>query len=268
MNMQSLAELLEKNKFVFAKTLPEIPHFYTLKVSWEKEEEFYQAVEGIRHFGRAERFKGRKFIYFYANGYKYWTMGAPVDETYLINRAKAEYHGEYDQYAEKYDEIYSGEDFKKEDKEVIAKIGYKKGSVLDIGCGTGLFHEYVIPDRYTGVDVSRKMLSKFVEKYQSGHVELINCSFDDLHIYENYDYLIGLYGAGSYIEPDKLSELLYRADKVFVMLYREGIVPYWYEVNNLIPAYHTLKDYSEVIQEHNLSTEEYHNYVILKRGIE
>jgi len=65
------------------------PHQYTIK-GWrpDREREFIQAVKIIRALGKPERFWKQTFIYLYIDGLKYWTMGAPVNETTVLNRAE------------------------------------------------------------------------------------------------------------------------------------------------------------------------------------
>jgi len=81
--------LLKNAKFVFAKSMPKLPHHYTLRETWDSNT-FDYVVQKIRELGVPERFFKKTYIYYYANGYKYWTMGNPVCETKLINRAKCD----------------------------------------------------------------------------------------------------------------------------------------------------------------------------------
>ncbi len=78
--------LLKNAKFVFAKSMPKMPHHYTLRETWDSNT-FDYVVQKIRELGAPERFFKKTYIYYYANGYKYWTMGNPTDQTKLINRA-------------------------------------------------------------------------------------------------------------------------------------------------------------------------------------
>jgi len=92
MNLLSKDELdkhLESAVFVFAKSMPKIPHEYTLKEAWGDINMFEKVVQHIRDHGNTEMFFKKAFTYYYLNGYKYWTMGNPINETRLINRAKA-----------------------------------------------------------------------------------------------------------------------------------------------------------------------------------
>jgi hypothetical protein len=84
-----LQKLLESANYRFAKKMPQYPHCYTLRETWSDDEEFKQAIEGIWHYGKAEDWHGRTFVYFYAGEYKYWTMGKSECEVLLINRAHA-----------------------------------------------------------------------------------------------------------------------------------------------------------------------------------
>lgn len=85
-----ILEKLEKASYRYAYTMPQWPHHYTLRKTWEKDEDFVEAVNYIREHGVPEMFGRHRRIYLYHKGYKYWTMGNPIDQTILINRAKAE----------------------------------------------------------------------------------------------------------------------------------------------------------------------------------
>ncbi len=87
--LENIEQILESKEYRFAKTMPEDPHFYTLKREWGNPKEFEKAVLYIRENGYKELWKdGQHYIYLYMNGWKYWTMGSPVSETILINRAE------------------------------------------------------------------------------------------------------------------------------------------------------------------------------------
>ena len=68
--------------------MPNTPHYYSLKKEWDNEDNFCQAVQFIRDNGKIEFFKGYSYTVLYIENYKYWTMGSPIDQTILINRAK------------------------------------------------------------------------------------------------------------------------------------------------------------------------------------
>ena len=88
MNSERAHELLRNAEYKTAKSL-DIPHSYTLKYSWKDINEFYELVQFIRDHGVKERFWSKEYIYYYLDGYKYWTMGYELPVTKLINKAKA-----------------------------------------------------------------------------------------------------------------------------------------------------------------------------------
>ncbi len=93
MNKEKVNELLNNAIFTFAKSMPNIPHEYTHRNKWINDKDFVDVVLFIRENGIKEKFYKIYFVYYYSNGYKYWTMGNPVcytdrSKTYIINRAK------------------------------------------------------------------------------------------------------------------------------------------------------------------------------------
>ncbi len=93
MDAESFNEFVSSSEFQFAKTMADIPHEYTLRKKAASDERFADAVQFIRDNGFRRRFSSRFYTYYRLGGYVYWTMGAPVDETILINRAVEERDG-------------------------------------------------------------------------------------------------------------------------------------------------------------------------------
>ena len=88
LNKEQVEELLRTAHWQVAKTMPWLPHEYSLSKFWTREV-FEAVVQYIRDTGQPESFGKRTFIYYYLDGYKHWTMGCPMGDTILINRAKA-----------------------------------------------------------------------------------------------------------------------------------------------------------------------------------
>ena len=86
--MECMINNLVSAKYKFAKTMPKTPHHYTLRKTWGVGKDFEDCVQFIRDNGDHEKFYGKEFIYYYLDGFKYWTMGSPVEKTILINRAE------------------------------------------------------------------------------------------------------------------------------------------------------------------------------------
>lgn len=84
-----LRDFVDAETWTYAKTMPKWPHEYLVR---ERVDEalFVQLVEHIRAHGYEGSFYRRKITYFDEDGMTYWTMGAPVDETIIINRCRKE----------------------------------------------------------------------------------------------------------------------------------------------------------------------------------
>lgn len=80
---------IDTEKWTYAKTMPEWPHEYIVRDRVD-ETMFVEIVKHIRTHGYEGRFYKRAITYYDEAGLTYWTMGAPVDETVIINRCKKE----------------------------------------------------------------------------------------------------------------------------------------------------------------------------------
>lgn len=90
---EKVETLLSTNNFRFAKTMPEIPHYYTLRKEWQIDSEFCDVALFIRNWGIKEKWGNRTFTYYYSGGFKYWTMNEPLsytdkNKTFIINRCE------------------------------------------------------------------------------------------------------------------------------------------------------------------------------------
>lgn len=86
---EDLRCFVKEEKWTYAKTMPEWPHEYIVR---ERVDEalFEAMVKHIRKYGYKEQFYNKTITYFAEGGMIYWTMGAPIDETIIINRCKEE----------------------------------------------------------------------------------------------------------------------------------------------------------------------------------
>jgi len=84
-----LQRFVDSSAWTYAKTMPEWPHEYIVR---ERVDEalFVALVEHIRAHGYEGRFFRRRLTYYAFDGLVYWTMGAPVEETTIINRCRIE----------------------------------------------------------------------------------------------------------------------------------------------------------------------------------
>ena len=86
---------IELNAFVtqetwtYAKTMPKWPHEYIVRERVD-EELFEKLVKHIRANGYEGNFYSKNITYYDEDGMVYWTMGAPLVETIIINRCQQE----------------------------------------------------------------------------------------------------------------------------------------------------------------------------------
>ena len=85
----TLLDFVDTAEWTFAKSMSEWPHEYIVR-GRVNEALFVHLVRYIRANGLERLFYDRKFIYYEENGFLYWTMGAPLEETTIINRCKKE----------------------------------------------------------------------------------------------------------------------------------------------------------------------------------
>ena len=84
-----LREFVDRETWTYAKTMPKWPHEYLVRERVD-EDLFVQLVKHIRSQGYEGTFYSMKITYYDEDGLTYWTMGAPVEETIIINRCKKE----------------------------------------------------------------------------------------------------------------------------------------------------------------------------------
>lgn len=220
-------------------------HAYTVR-EWrpQNDADFVKFVELIRTYGHPENFYSKTYIYLHIDGLKYWTMGSPIAETIIINRAPSRaFYGRqvapvtnrtyaetvYDRLSPRYDERYSTDAYLAENAQLFnALTPFLKGSVLDIGCGTGLLLEYfpTSPFMYLGIDPSQGMMNEFIRKFPSHAFK--QQTFDQFNYDGQFDTAIALFGSPSYINPDNYEKLLAVGKNYYFMFYKQGYLPDYY----------------------------------------
>ena len=91
---QSIKAFVDTEAWTFAKSMPEWPHEYLVRGQFDAAS-FENLVRHIRQHGFEGRFYGRVLTYFAEDGFLYWTMGAPINETTIVNRCREEGSYEY-----------------------------------------------------------------------------------------------------------------------------------------------------------------------------
>lgn len=90
-----LKAFVDVETWTFAKTYARTwPHEYIVRDRVD-EDLFVQLVQHIRTCGYEGRFYNKAITYFDEDGLVYWTMGAPIEETTVVNRCTEEQTYEY-----------------------------------------------------------------------------------------------------------------------------------------------------------------------------
>jgi hypothetical protein len=89
-----LREFIKFTHWTYAKTMPKWPHEYIVRERVD-EQLFIDLVAHIRAYGYTGKFYKKEIVYFEEDGLIYWTMGAPIEQTTIINRCKKENSYEY-----------------------------------------------------------------------------------------------------------------------------------------------------------------------------
>ena len=229
----TIKNFVERCSWRWAKTYVTVPHEYIVRDKCElTDDEFVFFVITQREHGIHERWGKYNFPYLYIDGYKYWTMGDTIENTIIINRQKV--FGEYDKIAYEYETLFKDEESIKQDLELVKLFpqGLIDMKVFDLGCGTGLFVDLtnIKPEKYRGIDPSKRMLEIFREKHTDFNRKVCRTSFEeDGDKYFGFDCVVALYGSCSYVMKPYVEKLAKRHRNLFLMFYKEDYNPVTYE---------------------------------------
>ena len=196
-----VVQSLEGNTWKYAKTMPDIPHWYCMMDSWRGPLGYHVAMGVIRTRGVRKRWGPYYHPYLHANGWKYWVMSTSTVEEYpvppeggIINRARAD-DGEtaFDILAGKLPEL-------KEEHDAAAGLELR-GTVLDIGVGEGWLTRRVPVHRYLGLEPSGRMLQSAAAQCPLHASRMLLCTLRNFHTALRFDTVAAV-GTASYLQPD------------------------------------------------------------------
>lgn len=84
-----LRRFIGAERWKFAATLPDWPHEYLVRDRVDRRL-FERVVRHIHSNGYEGRFYEREIRYYEEEALVYWTIGAPVEQTVIINRCRKE----------------------------------------------------------------------------------------------------------------------------------------------------------------------------------
>lgn len=79
---------LRSAEYKFAKTMPNMPHYYTVGDKWRDRKEFIWTCHAINEFGVLEFYMKKPRKYFYIDGWRYWIMSDNPDDCKILNRER------------------------------------------------------------------------------------------------------------------------------------------------------------------------------------
>jgi hypothetical protein len=88
LSLYEVQAALESHRWIFAKTMPDNPHEYTLRKEWQDDPLFDSVVAYIYAHVYVSTYKGYRYMQIDAGDHFYWTMGEPIFRTILINRKR------------------------------------------------------------------------------------------------------------------------------------------------------------------------------------
>ena len=113
---QFVGKLIDKSNWIFASTMPNNPHYYMLRRE-SKDSDFVQFVTLIRRYGYSNKYCGAWYTQLNVGSWFYWTMGAHIDSTILINRKERRLGipAPYDNIVDDYEACFAADVYADED---------------------------------------------------------------------------------------------------------------------------------------------------------
>lgn len=269
MNRKEFRDFLESKIWKFAKTYSrKAPHWYTLRKQWSDDTMFDNAVQQLRDYAGIQWFWRKPYQVFEIDGWRYWTMGAPIKDTILINKTVA--HNQYNTIADHYDGLFIENQYKEEDNELaeILKEKIKGKYVCDIGCGTGLLLDMIKIERqdYIGIDPSNKMIQIARQKHY-GKKFLIDRfeTYDQRHFKDRDVITVSLFGSMNYVIRDCLKYIKDYGKNYFLMFYKKKYYPVTYKRTgkDFFHYKYTMSELKKIFR--GAEVREYNNYYIVEK---
>lgn len=91
---------VDSQTWVFAKSMPAHPHWYVIRADYKRgqsryngsktpqDAQFVAVVMFVRRHGVLLAYGRSWYCCYDLDGFRYWTMGDPIERTWVLNRAK------------------------------------------------------------------------------------------------------------------------------------------------------------------------------------
>lgn len=170
-----LNEFIENETWTFAKTYAKTwPHEYLVRDRVDKDL-FLQLVSHIRDHGYQGTFFSKPIMYFDESGMVYWTMGAPVEETTIINRCLKEQSYEYKRDHGKLPDQQVQEAHEKDDAHPVAQMLWYPAEISEV--------QFICALRFAGYEYEERVLSKIGDGSANNMPDLNRPVIDSLALY-------------------------------------------------------------------------------------
>ena len=222
---KKIREYISRCKWCWAQSMIEVPHEYIHRDKCSlTRDEFYYIVSAQRQDGVHERWWKYNFPYLYIDGYKYWTMGDPFETTWILNRQKV--FNEFDFLEWPLPRIDTEQEMEIMGKTIIASF---EKNIFEAGIGNGDFVRLtkILPEKYYGVDPSKKAIEKFRRETSGFYRRCSTKSFEEsINKWLSSDSVVVMtFGTASYIMEQYLKKLSESGLEYCLTFYREGYNP-------------------------------------------
>ena len=278
-DLQFIGEMIEKSRWIFAKTMPQNPHEYMLRKE-SIDEEFVRFVELIRKYGYRYKFGKTWYVQLNVNNWYYWTMGCPLHNcprtgTILINRKEC-WRGlerPYDQISEAYEKSFASELYRDEDVQVAELMTRHNlnGRTLEIGCGSGMVTRNLMLEKngYVGIDPSANMLKQFKSVPELAELSTLHTDFESFYSKNKFNCIFATYGAASYVRPEfwtRLNDMLAPGGSFMLMFYADNYNPTTHMLTFTVGGipYHSFNEFPQDIIKADVKANKIGNYVVVE----
>jgi hypothetical protein len=204
--LQALAIQSSQQRWTFAKTMPNTPHFWILRKHWIGEG-FNELVVATRTLGEILKFGKSNYYVLNMNEHRYWSCEprhAPAEATELINRAvRLRYEPEPEPWFDPTSSWWS----EPIEKFVIGQMNPNMARVLDVG-GTCLNVARIVEGGYRAIGTPADMARVLAEHptARTLHVD-IGCFVPTNP--EPFDLAIAGFGAGAFLSRRDILRMQY-----------------------------------------------------------